>query len=89
MPYTIEFTRAALKAFDALPRKQQQRISGTLDLLEQSPRPQSAKKLKGSKVEGLFRVRAGDYRLVYQIKDDVLTVLIVRIGHRRDVYRGL
>ncbi len=55
-----------------------------LEGLETDPRPPGASKLAGH--ENRWRVRAGDYRVLYEIQDDVLLVLVVRIGHRRDVY---
>jgi mRNA interferase RelE/StbE len=56
-----------------------------MDKLAQDPRPPGAKKLHGE--PGLFRVRAGDYRVIYTVRDKVLLVLVLAIGHRRDVYR--
>ena len=50
-----------------------------------NPRPQGSKKLGGE--DGLYRIRVGDYRIVYAIRDDILVVLVVRIGHRSEVYR--
>jgi mRNA interferase RelE/StbE len=55
--------------------------------LAENPRPHGVESLAGEK--GLYRIRASDYRIVYQIRDDALLVLIVRIGHRREVYRKL
>lgn len=88
MPYEIEFTRAANKAFSSLPKKVQDRIDVALDGLEQDPWPAGYKQLKGSK-EVIFRVRVGDYRIVYQIEEERLVVVLIRIGHRREVYRNL
>ncbi len=56
-----------------------------MDALAANPRPKGVKKLTG--LDNLYRIRAGDYRIVYQIRDDRLIVLVVRIGHRKDVYR--
>ena len=61
------------------------RVDARILALAEDPRPPGAKRLAGS--EGLHRIRVGDYRVVYAIEDDVLLVLVVRIGHRRDVYR--
>lgn len=88
MSYEIEFTRAADKAFSALPKKVQDRIDVALDGLEQDPWPAGHKKLKGSK-ETFFRIRVGDYRVVYLVEDERLMVVLVRIGHRKEVYRNL
>ncbi len=87
MDYEIEFTRAALKAFDRLQAKERRRVSRVLDELEQNPRPIESRRITGS--ESLLRIRVGDYRVVYQIEEERVTILIARIGHRREVYRGL
>jgi mRNA interferase RelE/StbE len=62
------------------------RVDERILALAEEPRPPRAVKLQGA--EGYFRIRVGDYRVVYAIEDDVLIVLVVRIGHRREVYRG-
>ena len=62
-----------------------ERIRRAIDALAAMPRPAGVVKMHGS--EGYYRLRVGDYRVVYEIEDDVLTVLVVRIGHRREVYR--
>jgi len=84
--YRIEFVPSALKAFEALPRDLQRRLGARIDALGLDPRPRGAKKLQG---ETRYRIRLADYRVVYEVRDDVLLVLVVRIAHRRDVYRGL
>jgi len=56
-----------------------------MDALAINPRPKGVKKLTG--LDSLYRIRTGDYRIVYQVRDDRLIVLVVRIGHRKDVYR--
>lgn len=61
------------------------RLVAALRLLANNPRPPGCEKLAG--VEDLYRVRAGNYRIIYQVRDDVLLVLVVKIGHRREVYR--
>jgi mRNA interferase RelE/StbE len=68
-----------------LGREPQERIGRAIDALSTTPRPAGAVKLRGA--EGYFRIRVGDYRVVYEIADSVLVVLVVRIGHRREVYR--
>ena len=62
-----------------------QRIRAKIDLLSSNPRPAQSKLLKGG--EPRYRLRVGDYRVVYKIKHEVLAVLVVRIGHRKEVYR--
>ncbi|RKY07577.1 MAG: type II toxin-antitoxin system RelE/ParE family toxin [Planctomycetota bacterium] len=63
----------------------QQQLIRKLRELENDPRPHGCKRLQGKK--NLYRVRSGDYRIIYTIKDNQLLVLVVQIGHRRDVYR--
>lgn len=62
------------------------RIQAAVELLSTDPRPTGAKKLVGS--EGEWRVRTGDYRIVYEIHDRKLVVLVLALGHRREIYRG-
>jgi mRNA interferase RelE/StbE len=69
----------------ALPQAAQARIASAIDALAGDPRPSGVTKLRGP--EGFYRIRVGDYRVVYAIEDDVLLVLVVRVGHRREVYR--
>jgi mRNA interferase RelE/StbE len=71
----------------ALGKKDQRRIARTIDALAENPRPRRARKLEG--IEELYRVRCGDYRIIYQIQDQRLLVLVVRIRHRREAYRRL
>jgi mRNA interferase RelE/StbE len=63
------------------------RVSEAIDSLEENPRPSGVKKLKGSKE--LYRLRVGDYRIIFAIRDQELLVIVVNAGHRRDVYRRL
>jgi len=65
----------------------QARLGRRIDSLAENPRPQGIKKLAGE--EDLFRLRVGDYRIIYQIQEKRLVVLVVGVGHRADVYRGL
>jgi mRNA interferase RelE/StbE len=58
-----------------------------IELLRIEPHPEGSAKLKGSR--DLFRIRHGDYRVIYQIKKDVLVIIIIRVGHRRDIYKNL
>ncbi|MGH7282426.1 MAG: type II toxin-antitoxin system RelE family toxin [Polyangiaceae bacterium] len=83
--YGVEIRPAALKDLRALDRPVQRRIATAIDALAREPRPQGAKKLVSA--DDLYRVRVGDLRIVYAIDDRVLTVLVVRIRHRREVYR--
>jgi mRNA interferase RelE/StbE len=83
--YRVEVARRAVKALAALPRRDQQRIRAAIDLLAEDPRPPGCTKLTGE--PRTYRVRTGDYRILYDVHDDRLVVQVVRIGHRRDVYR--
>jgi mRNA interferase RelE/StbE len=83
--YTIEFRPAAARDFRKLSKHDQRRIGARIESLAVTPRPAGVKQLAAS--EKLYRIRVGDYRILYQILDRVLRVLVVEIGHRRDVYR--
>lgn len=87
MKYSIELTSSATKALKKLPDSIAHRIIAALDKLADQARPSGSKKLSGE--DNLYRIRIGDYRVVYQIQDEQLVVLIVRIGHRRDIYRDM
>jgi mRNA interferase RelE/StbE len=87
MAYQVLLTAHARKQLSRLPRKIQGRILARITSLADHPRPAQAKRLTAS--GHLWRVRSGDYRIVYQIEDDALIVAVVRIGHRREVYRNL
>jgi mRNA interferase RelE/StbE len=86
-PYRIDFKPSAAAALAALSRKDQVRIGRRIDALATDPRPRRSEQLKGR--DDLYRIRSGNYRVLYQIEDDRLTVLIVRIAHRRESYRNL
>ena len=81
--YRIELRPAAVQALRKLDPPIARRAQGAIALLAQDPRPPAARALKGR--TGL-RVRVGDYRIIYTVHDDVLLVVIVTLGHRRDVY---
>ena len=83
--YRIEFVRRAHRAFRNLPVEVQRRLDPAILALASDPRPAGCKKLAGE--ESLWRIRVGDYRIVYQVQDARLLVLVVKIGHRREIYR--
>jgi mRNA interferase RelE/StbE len=83
--YRVEIARRALKAIQALPKKEQQRVRAAIELLADSPRPPGCVALKGE--SSAYRVRVGDYRIVYEVHDRRLLIQVVRVGHRRQVYR--
>jgi mRNA interferase RelE/StbE len=81
--YRIEVTRTAARALKQVDHHHRDRIRGATALLSENPRPPGAKALQGRPG---FRVRVGDYRIVYTIQDDVLLVVVVTRGHRHDIY---
>jgi len=86
MSYTVKVSRPAEKFLRALTDKKLYfRLRETIESLKSKPRPVDSIKLQGE--EGLYRVRVGDYRIVYQIQDQQLIVLVVQVGHRREIYR--
>jgi len=85
MPYQVLFAPAAERQLYRLPEAVQPRIVRAAEALANAPRPPGTRKLEGSR--GRWRIRVGDYRIVYEIREEALLVLVVRVGHRRDVYR--
>jgi mRNA interferase RelE/StbE len=84
MSYQVVLPKSAQKELDRLPDQISERILAALAGLETQPRPSGCKKLRG---ESAWRIRVGDYRVIYEIHDKVLQVIVVTIGHRREVYR--
>jgi mRNA interferase RelE/StbE len=82
--YSVEIKASAAKELERLPDKVRRQIVKRILALGDHPRPPGAEKLTG---EDLYRIRQGDYRVLYQIQDQALIVLVVRIGNRREVYR--
>ncbi|MEL6604083.1 MAG: type II toxin-antitoxin system RelE/ParE family toxin [Cyanobacteria bacterium J06614_10] len=85
MTYQVEFTKRANKQFQALPSQVRKRIAPRIASLAQNPRPAGVVKLSGE--DNAYRIRVGDYRVVYNIEDKKLQILVFRVDHRRDVYR--
>lgn len=85
--FNVEFAKSAKKEFEALPKRIQDRILEVLKVLSNNPYTDilNIKKIRGE--EGLYRVRVGDYRVVYVLQNKVLKILIIKIGYRKDVYR--
>ena len=83
--FAVEFSPAAARQLKKLDYAAQRRVQAVIELLAIDPRPPGAKKLTGG--EGEWRVRTGDHRVVYEVHDDVLRVLVVAVGHRREIYR--
>ena len=86
--YRVEFTKSSRKEFERLPAKLRLKIAEALRVLSQNPYSEllKIKKLKGA--DALYRIRLGDYRVVYNIRDERLVVIVIKIGHRGQVYRG-
>jgi mRNA interferase RelE/StbE len=85
MLYEIVVLPAARKALRKLDPTSRERIGAKIDRLARNPRPSGCKKLEGG--DELYRIRVGDFRVIYRIEDEVLVVAVVTIGNRRDVYR--
>lgn len=83
MTYQIQVLPIATRAIKKLPPEARRRVQAVVELLAEDPRPPAAKKLTGRPE---WRVRTRDYRVLYRIQDDVLTVVVVHAGHRRDIY---
>ena len=84
--YTVELDADAQEQFDSLGVKLQRQIRNKVLALEDNPRPRGARKIYDHEDGPILRVRSGDYRIIYQVHDDVLVVLVITIGARRDVY---
>ena len=85
MAYSIHIKPSSAKGISKLPRSIQRRVGEALDGLALTPRPSGCGKLAG--LDDLYRVRVGDYRILYQIRDKELIVLVVSVAHRREAYR--
>jgi len=83
--YTVRFKPSAGKFFAKLPRDLQERIRDRIDALGTNPRPPGVKKLEGE--ENVWRIRVGDFRILYEVNDKDRLVSVDRIGHRGDVYK--
>ncbi|MBK8035549.1 MAG: type II toxin-antitoxin system RelE/ParE family toxin [Verrucomicrobiaceae bacterium] len=82
--YQIIFDRRAEKQLQSLPQAEQKRIQKAVDSLASNPRPPGTIKMSGSTS---WRIRVGDYRIIYDIQDSQLIVMVIKIGHRREIYR--
>ena len=83
--YELEVSRSAERQLRKLPRSDQERIVQAILPLAQDPRPRGARKLSG--YDDVFRIRVGHYRILYSVSSETLVIIILKIGHRRDVYR--
>ena len=83
--YEIQFKTSAAKEFRKLPIEIKIRLQKAINALQIEPRPPGMKKLAGE--DDLYRIRVGDYRVIYKIDDAVLLITVMRIRHRREVYQ--
>jgi mRNA interferase RelE/StbE len=83
--YRVELTRSAERDLRRIDKSQVPTIYRRLEGLSEDPRPHGVKKLSGA--DRTYRIRIGDYRIVYEIEEDILLVLVIRVAHRKDVYR--
>jgi len=81
--YTVTMLPVAVRTIRKLPPEARRRIQAVIELLSEDPRPPAAKKLTA---RSEWRVRTGDYRVIYRIEDAALTIIIVQAGHRREIY---
>ena len=82
--YNVRITKSAAKELEDVPKPDRLRIVEKIRLLAENPRPHGSKKLSG---EEKYRLSQGDYRILYTIDDQIVTVTVVKIGNRRDVYK--
>ena len=87
MTYRIKVKRSAAKTLKKIPKTDRKRIVDKIDTLAECPPNPDTTKMKGN--NPFHKVRVGDYRIVYEIHEDVLVILIVKVGHRKDIYRNL
>lgn len=83
--YELRITTSAAKSLMKLPRVEQKRIRSAIEALTADPRPHGVTKLSGT--NDSYRVRVGNYRIVYTIDDGELIIVVVRVGHRKEIYR--
>lgn len=82
--YEVRFRKSVSKDLDPIPKRDVQRIMAAIGTLADNPRPPQSRKLSGAEK---YRLRCGVYRILYEIQDDILSVCVVKVGHRKDVYR--
>jgi mRNA interferase RelE/StbE len=82
--YSVLIKRSAAKELEGVPRKDRRKLITKIRALASDPRPDGSEKLAG---QDLYRVRQGDYRVLYEVDDAVVVVTVVRVAHRREAYR--
>jgi mRNA interferase RelE/StbE len=88
LSYEIVIPRRAQKSLARLRPTDREKVRDAIFALSEDPRPHGVRTLKGKRGDYL-RLRVGDYRVIYQVQQEILTVLVIRVGHRREVYRNL
>jgi mRNA interferase RelE/StbE len=83
--YKVEFRPGAVAELERIPEADQRRIVPRIEALAADPRPAGIKQL----AKGIFRLRVGNYRVIYQVREESVLVLVLKVGHRKDVYRAL
>lgn len=83
--YKIEITSSAVKSLKKIPKKELLKITNLIQMLAIDPYPSGARKLAGE--VDVYRVRQGTYRVIYEVFDDRLVILVLKIGHRKDIYK--
>lgn len=83
--YKVIFTKSVKKDFRKIPKLEVSKILNEIEELAKNPRSSKTKKLKGEK---LYRLRVGNYRVIYDIQDNLMLIFVVKLGHRSDIYRN-
>ena len=83
--YRVIFTKSVKKDFRKIPKLEVSKILNEIAYLAKNPRSSKTKKLKGEK---LYRLRVGNYRVIYDIQDNLMLIFVVKLGHRSDIYRN-
>ena len=83
--YKVNFVKSVKKDFKKIPKLEVAKILDAIDELSKNPRSSKSKKLKGEK---LYRLRVGNYRVIYDIQDNVMLIFVIKLGHRSDIYRN-
>ena len=83
--YSVELTRTAEKQLRRAAKRDRHRIIEAIESLSEKPRPRDARKLQG--YDEVYRIRVGQYRVVYEVYDDRVVIIVLKVGHRKDIYR--
>lgn len=84
--YEVRFSNTARKGLRRLDRESRERVVRAAEALGEEPRPRGARPVQGTP---FLRIRSGDYRIIYEVREDVLLILVVRVAHRKEAYRNL